>query len=87
MNDDPPLFRGQFCHATVPNRWYDCTTLASVRHGGRHGSQTLTDRIRERAYEIWVGSGCAHGAAEDHWLAAEREILDAPQTAAEREKS
>ena len=43
--------------------------------------QTLTDRIRERAYEIWVAGGCPHGAAEDHWLAAEREILDAPQTA------
>jgi hypothetical protein len=47
--------------------------------------QTLTDRIRERAYEIWVASGCPHGAAGDHWLAAEREILNAPQTAAERE--
>ena len=42
---------------------------------------TLTDRIRERAYEIWVASGGAHGAAEDHWLAAERESLDAPLTA------
>ena len=47
--------------------------------------QTLTDRIRERAYEIWVASGRLNGAAEHHWLAAEREILDAPQTAAERE--
>jgi len=37
---------------------------------------TLTDCIRERAYEIWVASGCPHGAAEDHWLAAEREIRD-----------
>ena len=43
--------------------------------------QTLTDRTRERAYEIWVASGGPHGAAEDHWLAAEREIRDAPQTA------
>jgi hypothetical protein len=41
--------------------------------------QKLTDRIREKAYEIWVASGCQHGAAEDHWLAAEREILDAPK--------
>ena len=36
--------------------------------------QTLTDRIRERAYEIWVASGRLNGAAEHHWLAAEREI-------------
>jgi hypothetical protein len=47
--------------------------------------QTLNDRIRERAYEIWVASGCPHGAAEDHWFAAEREIRDAPQTAVEHE--
>jgi hypothetical protein len=47
--------------------------------------QRLTDRIRERAYEIWDASGRPHGAAEDHWLTAEREIVGAPQTAAERE--
>lgn len=45
--------------------------------------QSLTDRIRERAYEIWMTSGCPQGAAEHHWLAAEREILDPPQTVAE----
>jgi len=28
-----------------------------------------------------VASGRLNGAAEHHWLAAEREILDAPQTA------
>jgi hypothetical protein len=47
--------------------------------------QTLTDRIRERAYEIWVASGRPHGAAADHWLAAEREIFGTPQALAERE--
>jgi hypothetical protein len=45
--------------------------------------QSLTDRIRERAYEIWVANGRPHGAAEHHWLAAEREIVDAPQMATE----
>jgi Protein of unknown function (DUF2934) len=34
----------------------------------------LSDRIRERAYEIWVSSGCRHGEAEQHWFAAEQEI-------------
>jgi DUF2934 family protein len=59
---------------------------ACINPARRRGmDQTLTDRIRERAYEIWVASGCPHGAAGDHWLAAEREILNAPQTAAERE--
>jgi hypothetical protein len=40
----------------------------------------LSDRIRERAYEIWIASGCRSGEAEQHWLAAEREILSAPQS-------
>jgi hypothetical protein len=36
---------------------------------------SLQDRIRERAYEIWNAGGRTHGRAEQHWLAAEREIL------------
>ena len=39
----------------------------------------LSDRIRERAYEIWIASGRS-GEAEQHWLAAEREILSALQS-------
>jgi hypothetical protein len=37
----------------------------------------LIDRIRERAYQIWFAGGCHDGEAEQHWLAAEREILQA----------
>ena len=37
--------------------------------------QTLENRIRERAYEMWTAHGCVHGQAEQHWLAAEREVL------------
>ncbi|MGH6672006.1 MAG: DUF2934 domain-containing protein [Xanthobacteraceae bacterium] len=37
--------------------------------------QTLTHRIRERAYQIWAASGCPEGKADLHWLAAEHEIL------------
>ena len=36
----------------------------------------LSDRIRERAYEMWAASGRS-GEAEQHWLAAEREISSA----------
>jgi hypothetical protein len=36
---------------------------------------SLQHRIRERAYEIWNPEGRIHGQAEQHWLAAEREIL------------
>jgi Protein of unknown function (DUF2934) len=41
----------------------------------------LNDRIRERAYEIWFAAGCRDGEAQQHWLAAEREILAAAQSA------
>ena len=34
----------------------------------------LVERIRLRAYEIWEGNG-RDGNPEEHWLAAEREIL------------
>ncbi len=43
--------------------------------------QSTENRIRERAYEIWT-----HGQADQHWLAAEREIL-AASTAALASKS
>jgi DUF2934 family protein len=35
----------------------------------------LEHRIRERAYEIWTAHGCINGQADQHWLAAEREVL------------
>jgi Protein of unknown function (DUF2934) len=38
---------------------------------------TWKNLIRERAYEIWISRGCVHGQADQHWLAAEREILTA----------
>jgi Protein of unknown function (DUF2934) len=41
--------------------------------------RNLSDRIRERAYEMWIASG-RDGEAEQHWLAAEREILSALQS-------
>ena len=39
--------------------------------------QNLKNLVRERAYEIWIARGCVHGQADQHWLAAEREILTA----------
>ena len=43
--------------------------------------QSLENRIRERAYEIWAADGYVHGQADQHWLAAEREILAASTVA------
>jgi hypothetical protein len=46
-----------------------------------HMDQNLERLIRERAYEIWASRGCVHGQADQHWLAAEREILTASTAA------
>ena len=46
---------------------------------------SLENRIRERAYELWNVHGCVHGQADQHWLAAEREILAASRAALARE--
>jgi hypothetical protein len=35
----------------------------------------LDQAIRERAYHLWVESGCEDGNADTHWLAAQREVL------------
>ena len=37
----------------------------------------LEQSIRERAYHLWIESGCPDGNAEAHWLAAQREVLSA----------
>ena len=39
--------------------------------------QDVEQVIRERAYHLWQESGCADGHAEAHWLAAQREVLQA----------
>ena len=44
-------------------------------------NQPLSHRIRERAYEIWSANSCPDGQAEQHWLAAERELLESPKRA------
>jgi hypothetical protein len=49
--------------------------------------QSLENRIRERAYEMWTAQGCVDGQAEHHWLAAEREILNAATAALARDKA
>jgi Protein of unknown function (DUF2934) len=51
-----------------------------------HMDHSLENRIRERAYEMWTAQGRAHGQAEQHWLAAEREILTAATTELARDK-
>jgi Protein of unknown function (DUF2934) len=44
--------------------------------------QDLSERIRGRAYEIWIASVHGDGEADQHWLAAEQEILSGLRSAA-----
>ena len=43
--------------------------------------QKLEHQIRERAYHLWLAEGGHDGAADRHWLAAEREVLAATASA------
>jgi hypothetical protein len=38
-------------------------------------SEVPAERIRERAYFLWLEHGCPEGENLDHWLAAEREFF------------
>ena len=44
--------------------------------------EDLSERIRGRAYEIWIAGGHRDGEADQHWLAAEQEILSGLPSAA-----
>lgn len=46
-----------------------------TRHGPGNDLRSLEDRIRQRAHEIWTAHACIDGQADQHWHAAEREIL------------
>jgi Protein of unknown function (DUF2934) len=37
----------------------------------------LEQAIRERAYQLWLESGCEAGKSDVHWLEAQREVLAA----------
>jgi hypothetical protein len=39
--------------------------------------QDIEHTIRDRAYHLWLESGCQDGNADGYWLAAQREILSA----------
>ena len=48
---------------------------ATVVPAAASAAQGLSsDRVAMRAYEIWQQCGCPHGADQEHWLRAEREL-------------
>ena len=36
------------------------------------------EEIARRAYNIWVAAGRVHGADQEHWFQAERELMTSP---------
>jgi HSP20 family molecular chaperone IbpA len=42
--------------------------------------KTLSERIRQRAFERFERRGCSDGAALDDWLKAERDLLRIPES-------
>ena len=46
---------------------------------GLSSNKNQREQIEERAYELWLAGGCAHGNDLDHWLQAEREVLEGQQ--------
>jgi len=51
------------------------------------GSSDAHDRIRRRAYELYLSRGGHHGGDFDDWLAAERELADRGEPSALTEPS
>jgi hypothetical protein len=39
----------------------------------------IRDAIANRAYELFLARGCAHGRDAEDWLAAEQELMDRRQ--------
>jgi len=64
---------------TTPAEIDASANTASIEH--ENGSD-LQDRIRRRAYELYLARSGSDGCELDDWLAAEREVL--PSASAER---
>ena len=47
----------------------------SLKKHAESESLSVEERIRSRAYELYVQRGCASGSELDAWLQAEDEIL------------
>jgi hypothetical protein len=62
---------------SAPRAASDVISISDVSSQSREGAtkRPSHDQIRSRAYEIYVESGYEGGCAEEHWLAAERELL------------
>ena len=67
------------------------TNTDASQNNRNNPDEVLRQKIEERAYHIWLESGCGHGDHEHHWFQAEREVgegakLEQKQRAGSREK-
>ncbi len=46
----------------------------SEQHTSHETDESLTNQIRQRAYELWEEHGRDEGSAMDFWLRAEHEV-------------
>jgi hypothetical protein len=58
--------------------WSQMNTNTDANLNNRDNpDEVLRQKIAERAYHIWLESGCGHGDHERHWLQAESELTKA----------
>ena len=55
------------------------TVISSAPAELRSGGSSLEQRIRERAYAIWLLEGRPEGRSGAHWAQAENELLREPK--------
>ena len=56
------------------------TNANTNENNGENPDAALRQKIAERAYHIWLGTGGGHGDHERHWLQAERELMEATKS-------
>jgi len=52
----------------------------------RHSTNAVHDKIRQRAYYLYLQKGCKEGQELEDWLRAEREVLCFPSSELEETK-
>ena len=60
------------------------TNAITNENSGENPDAALRQKIKERAYHIWIGNGSGHGDHERHWLQAERELMETAKQERER---
>jgi len=60
------------------------TNANTNENNGENPDAALRQKIEERAYHIWLGTGGGHGDHERHWLQAERELIETAKQERER---